>query len=107
MPTPPATKTTFRIVRSSRLGGQTKEPPTLICSSFVKMFCSACQSQAAGGLDGDFCMASSRYDEGGSSRDGGDVMVKPPALETPGAKTSSHWPGKNFSHQPEILEIEQ
>lgn len=29
--------------------------------------------------------------------EGAEVMVKPPGLLIPGTKTSSHWPGRNFS----------
>lgn len=28
--------------------------------------------------------------------EGADVMVKPPALDTPGMYVSSHWPGRNY-----------
>lgn len=58
------------------------------------------QSQAAAGLIGDFWIASSRYGYGCDGeverREGGDVMVKPPAFGMPGTWTSSHWPGKNY-----------
>lgn len=48
-------------------------------------------------------MASSRYgwlvasvEVVGWALEGGEVMVKPPGLEMPGTKTSSHCPGRNY-----------
>ena len=31
----------------------------------------------------------------GEAEEGGEVMVKPPALGMPRMKVSSHWPGRN------------
>lgn len=93
-PTPPATKTTFR--RDLMLmpgGGHTKLPPTRTRSSAYVIESGSFHSQAAGG-SGDFCTASSTKaweggDEGspdadGRALDGGEVIVYPPAFETPG-----------------------
>jgi hypothetical protein len=32
----------------------------------------------------------------GRAAEGGEVMVKPPALGREGMKVSSHWPGRNY-----------
>lgn len=86
MPTPPATKTTFLTSFSSSGGGQIKDPPTRTWSSLPRILSSGCQSHAAGGLRGDFWMASSRWGfvEFWLRREGEEVIVKPPAFGTEG-----------------------
>ena len=110
MPTPPATKTTLCMLTTfTPGGGHTKLPPTLTLSSVPRISSSGRQSHAAGGLDGDFWIASSRYAgeadgeegdrveevDGRSASWGVDVMVKPPAWGREGMCTSSHWPARN------------
>lgn len=90
-----------------------KLPPTRTCSSWPIISFFGRQSHAAGALEGECCTASSIHGaepETSSDRDpgafscrcglrlafhGGEVIVKPPARETPGMWTSSHWPGRN------------
>ena len=52
-------------------------------------------NHAAGGLPGDFWIASSRYGLICSRSSGVDVIVNPPAWGILGMWTSSHWPGRN------------
>ena len=72
------------------------EPPTRTWSSLPKMLSLGRQSQAAGGLEGDFWIASSMYGSWDPRCDGGDVIVKPPAFRIVGTWTSSHWPARNY-----------
>jgi len=68
-------------------GGHTKLPPTRTFSSEPRMSPSGPHSQSAGGLSGEFWTASSRYPAEsvvGEALEGGEVMVKPPALGTVG-----------------------
>jgi hypothetical protein len=103
IPTPPATKTTFSTsLVATPEGGHTKLPPTRTFSSSPMTLSGFCQSQAAGGLTGDFWIASSRNGllfstECGEASSGVEVMVKPPALGIDGTNTSSHCPARNFT----------
>ena len=65
MPTPPAMKRTFLIFENSlcdiRGGGYVNAPPMRRDKGALRISDSLRQRKAAGGFDGDFCMASSRY----------------------------------------------
>ena len=78
-----------------------KEPPTRIRRGELRIWGVGRWKYWAGGL-GDFWTASSMWPGVGGfvflegmAEDGGEVMVKPPALGMPGMKVSSHWPGRN------------
>lgn len=54
MPTPPATKTTFRICSTgTTAGGQTKLPPTRMLSSLPRISSRGLHNHAAGGFEGE------------------------------------------------------
>lgn len=98
MPIPPAMKTTrfspFTCSFERVDGGQMKLPPTLTCISLLTISENGRKKNAAGGLEGDLWMQSSRYGRGvkgaRSAVDGGDVIVKPPTCDIEGMWTSSH-----------------
>ena len=106
IPTPPAIKTKRSTSETSiRGGGHVKLPPTLTASCAPKISSRGLHSHCAGGFVL-FCTASSRNGaesfEGRASL-GVDVIVKPPALGSPGINVSSHCPGRNFTGGQSVL----
>lgn len=99
IPTPPATKTTFLILRRFILGGgQIKLPPGLTSRFAPSETEWCCHKYTAWIFWGARWTANSRipsFPGDPLAKLGGEVMVKPPAPERPWIWTSNHWPGLN------------